>query len=106
MCTNTAGRNLALFIDEQTVARARNKAEAQGKGLNQLIRDYLQKLVGAMIRRRVSKSSGACPDKATRAAGGSIGTRFMNARSFFETNVVVYADDKAPPTKQHPSGIP
>ena len=38
--------NVTLSIDEQTVARAREKAEALGKSLNQLIRDYLQKLAG------------------------------------------------------------
>jgi len=35
--------NVTLSIDEQTVVRARKKAEALGKSLNQLIRDYLQK---------------------------------------------------------------
>jgi hypothetical protein len=39
--------NITLSIDEQTVARARKKAEALGKSLNQLIRDYLQKLAGS-----------------------------------------------------------
>jgi hypothetical protein len=38
--------NVTLSIDEQLVARARRKAEALGKSLNQLIRDYLQKLAG------------------------------------------------------------
>ncbi len=38
--------NVTLSVDEQTVARARKKAEALGKSLNQLIRDYLQKLAG------------------------------------------------------------
>jgi hypothetical protein len=38
--------NVTLSLDEQTVARARKKAEALGKSLNQLIRDYLQKLAG------------------------------------------------------------
>ena len=38
--------NVTLSIDEQLVARARKKAEALGKSLNQLIRDYLQKLAG------------------------------------------------------------
>ncbi len=33
-------------VDEQTVERARKRAEALGKSLNQLIRDYLQKLAG------------------------------------------------------------
>jgi len=38
--------NVTLSIDEQLVARARQKAEALGKSLNQLIRDYLQTLAG------------------------------------------------------------
>jgi hypothetical protein len=37
--------NVTLSIDEQTVSRARKKAAALGKSLNQLIRDYLQGLV-------------------------------------------------------------
>ena len=36
----------------------------------------------------------------TREAGVSIGTRSMNARSFFDTNVLVYADDDDAPAKQ------
>ena len=47
MSTYTVLMNVTLSIDEQTVARARKKAEALGKSLNQLIRDYLQKLVGS-----------------------------------------------------------
>jgi hypothetical protein len=38
--------NLTLSVDEQIVARARRKADALGKSLNQLIRDYLQNLAG------------------------------------------------------------
>jgi hypothetical protein len=38
--------NITLSLDEQLVARARKRAEALGKSLNQLIRDYLQKLAG------------------------------------------------------------
>jgi hypothetical protein len=37
---------LTLSIDDQLVARARKKAEALGKSLNQLIRDYLQTVAG------------------------------------------------------------
>ena len=44
--TYTVLMNVTLSIDEQTVARARKKAEALGKSLNQLIRDYLQRLAG------------------------------------------------------------
>jgi hypothetical protein len=38
--------NVTLSIDEQLVARARQKADALGKSLNQLVRDYLQRLAG------------------------------------------------------------
>jgi len=38
--------NVTLSIDDQLVARARKKAEALGKSLNQLIRDYLQAVAG------------------------------------------------------------
>ncbi len=38
--------NVTLSIDDQLVARARKKAEALGKSLNQLIRDYLHSLAG------------------------------------------------------------
>jgi hypothetical protein len=38
--------NVTLSVDEQLVARARKKADALGKSLNQLIRDYLQTLAG------------------------------------------------------------
>jgi len=46
MNTYTVLMNVTLSIDEQLVARARKKADALGKSLNQLIRDYLQKLAG------------------------------------------------------------
>ena len=38
--------NVTLSIDDQLVARARKKAEALGKSLNQMIRDYLQTVAG------------------------------------------------------------
>jgi hypothetical protein len=38
--------NVTLSIDEQLVERARRRAEALGKSLNQMIREYLQKFVG------------------------------------------------------------
>jgi len=38
--------NVTLSVDEQVVERARKKAEAMGKSLNQVIRDYLQNLAG------------------------------------------------------------
>ena len=38
--------NITLSIDEQLASRARKKAEALGKSLNQMIRDYLQSVAG------------------------------------------------------------
>lgn len=38
--------NVTLSIDDQIVSRARKKAEALGKSLNQLVRDYLERLAG------------------------------------------------------------
>jgi len=45
LSTYTVQMNVTLSIDERLVARARQKAEALGKSLNQLIRDYLRTLV-------------------------------------------------------------
>ncbi len=39
--------NVTLSIDEQLLARARKRANALGKSLNQLIRDYLECLDGS-----------------------------------------------------------
>jgi hypothetical protein len=38
--------NLTLSIDPQLAERARKKAQALGKTLNQVIREYLEKLAG------------------------------------------------------------
>jgi len=38
--------NVTLSIDQKIVERARKKADALGKSLNELIRDYLQKVAG------------------------------------------------------------
>lgn len=46
MHTYTVFVNLTLSIDEQLLVRARKRAEAMGKSLNQMIRDYLQTVAG------------------------------------------------------------
>ena len=38
--------NVTLSIGDQLVARARKRAEALGKTINQLIRDYMQTVTG------------------------------------------------------------
>jgi hypothetical protein len=45
--TYTVFMNITLSVDEKTVARARKRAEAMGRSLNQVIREYLQKLAGS-----------------------------------------------------------
>jgi len=42
--TYTVFVNITLSIDAQLAARARKRAEALGKSLNQLVREYLQAL--------------------------------------------------------------
>jgi hypothetical protein len=39
--------NLTLSVDERLVRRARKKAGAMGKSLNQLVREYLERLAGS-----------------------------------------------------------
>ena len=38
--------NITLSADEAVIKRARKRAEAMGKSLNQLVREYLQQLAG------------------------------------------------------------
>jgi hypothetical protein len=38
--------NLTLSVDERTVAEARRAADSMGKSLNQLVREYLERLAG------------------------------------------------------------
>lgn len=39
--------NLTLSIDEKTIGRARDAAQAMGTSLNQLVRDHIERLSGA-----------------------------------------------------------
>jgi hypothetical protein len=38
--------NLTLSVDEVTIQRARHRAEALGTSVNQLVREYLERLAG------------------------------------------------------------
>jgi Family of unknown function (DUF6364) len=62
--------NITLSIDENVVARARRHAEALGKSLNQLIRDYLQTLADGDPERSVEEF------KRLSGRGNSRGWRF------------------------------
>jgi hypothetical protein len=38
--------NLTLSVDDETVQKARRRAEAMGKSVNQMVREYLEQLAG------------------------------------------------------------
>jgi antitoxin component of RelBE/YafQ-DinJ toxin-antitoxin module len=42
--------NLTLSIDDEIVQEARRRAEAMGKSVNQLVREYLEQLAGKSDR--------------------------------------------------------
>ena len=62
--------NVTLSIDERIVARARKRADALGKSLNQLIRDYLQALADDDPERSIAEF------KRLSGGGNSRGWRF------------------------------
>lgn len=70
MRTYNATVNITLSIDEQVVSRARKRAEALGKSLNQLIRDYLQALTDDDPERSIEEF------KRLSGGGNSRGWRF------------------------------
>jgi plasmid stability protein len=74
--------NVTLSIDERLLARARTRAAALGKSLNQLVRDYLEHVVGdedperdLAELERLSASSGG------RSRGKRISRDELHARS-------------------------
>jgi hypothetical protein len=77
--------NVTLSLDEQIVARARRKAEALGKSLNQLIRDYLQAVAGGDDPERsieeFKRLSGRGHSRGWRFNRDEIHSRHDNARS-------------------------
>ncbi len=74
--------NLTLSIDERIVKQARKVAQAQGKSLNQLIRDYLQSMA---TQGDAERDIEELRELSTRGQGRSAGWRFdreeIHARS-------------------------
>jgi hypothetical protein len=62
--------NITLSVDEQLVTRARKRAQALGKSLNQLIRDYLQTIADDDPERSIEEFKGLS------GGGNSRGWRF------------------------------
>ena len=77
--------NVTLSLDDQLVTRARKKAEALGKSLNQLIRDYLQTVAGGDDPERsiaeFKRLSGRGHSRGWRFNRDQIHSRQDNARS-------------------------
>jgi hypothetical protein len=65
--------NVTLSIEDETLRRARKQAEAMGKSVNQLIREYLQQLSGAVDNDRIADEFIAL---SKRSNGRSKGWRF------------------------------
>ena len=92
--------NVTLSIDDRLVARVRKKAEVLGKSLNQLIRDYLKEARGRRGARREHRGVEAAV-RSRELRGWRFDRDELHDRpSFFDTNVLVYTDDKSSPAKQ------
>ena len=67
------GVNVTLSIDDEVIQRARRKAEAMGTSVNQLIRDYLERLAGETD---VPEDAGEFERLSRMAQGNSRGWKF------------------------------
>lgn len=47
--------NLTLSVDDEIIQRARRRADAMGKSVNQLVREYLEHLAGKSDRAALSE---------------------------------------------------
>jgi hypothetical protein len=47
--------NLTLSVDEEVLNEARRRAEAMGKSVNQLVREYLEQLAGRTDRKALAE---------------------------------------------------
>jgi hypothetical protein len=98
--------NLTLSVDERVAGGARKAAQAMGKSLNQVVRDYLEQLAG-----QAQLDAGLEELRSMAGQGDSGGARFSReattpngwivivARSFIDTHSL-YADDRLDPRKQ------
>lgn len=69
--------NLTLAVDEEVAERARRAAQAMGKSLNQVVREYLEQLAGdATIEAEIAEFD------ALSGRGNSGGARFDRESSY------------------------
>ncbi|GMU42078.1 MAG: MerR family transcriptional regulator [Xanthomonadales bacterium] len=71
--------NLTLAVDEAVAGRARKAAQAMGKSLNQVVREYLEPLAGdAVVEVEIAEF------EAMSGRGDSGGARFDRTSSYSE----------------------
>lgn len=76
--------NITLAVDRRTVDRARKAAEAMGKSLNQLIRDYLGYLAGqGDVEEEIAEL-----ERLSRESGGRSGGRRFDRDALHERVVI------------------
>ena len=74
--------NLTLSIDDGLLRRARKRAEAMGKSLNQVVREYIEQLAGLDdARRDVEKLRRLSAQSRGRARGWRFNRDEVHARS-------------------------
>ena len=74
--------NLTLSVDEQIVQRARAAAEAMGKSLNQLVREYLGSLAaGDDVERDIEEVRELSSESGGRSRGWKFDRDPLHARS-------------------------
>jgi hypothetical protein len=72
--------NVTLAIDDQLILEARRRAEAMGTSVNQLVRQYLEQLVG----KSDSNANAAEFERFSRAAQGDSGGWKFNREELHE----------------------
>ena len=74
MCArNIYSMNLTLSVDDEIIQRARRRADAMGKSVNQLVREYLEQLAGRSDRAALAEEFHQLTRQAT---GNSKGWKF------------------------------
>jgi hypothetical protein len=66
--------NITISIDQRLVKRARERAQAMGKNLNQLLREYIENLAASDEAERDIQELGMLSDRSRGRSGGCAST--------------------------------
>jgi hypothetical protein len=94
--------NVTLSIDDEVLSRAQELAARRGTSVDQLIRDYLQNFTS---KPSAEETIAGLEELWHTSPGDSSGRTWnredcMSVPTFVDTNVLVYADDRANPSKR------